>query len=387
MIRHVVGRKYCYYYDMEKEDIKFDLLTERFIINRWKTPIGREVHDHIIDAARKSEDVTRILEPYVLQHPAVVEPYEYPFYPPDAIEEKEFWVLTSNDLRGLYCHGENFSNSTSFAKTQLGFTHFTSCDLTAVDFEMTDLSAAEFSHCNLSNVVFAYCGGVDVTIVDSKLVNASFLNAQFLQFNLSGTDLTNVYFENTDLKEIKVNYLTKIDKRLHRRWHQRMMPLNRLPDLYRAFRIAYQRAQLHTYADHFLFRERLTNRKYVLWPRFINKKTLFDFTAWLMDFIWSAIAGYGTKPFRIILLGLFVSFIYAVIYFLFGTPLEASGRMTGFLGSIYFSYTTFATLGYGDLVYAEGHHIMRLVSTSEAILGAVTMALFVVVVARKIMRK
>jgi hypothetical protein len=56
------------------------------------------------------------------------------------------------------------------------------------------------------------------------------------------------------------------------------------------------------------------------------------------------------------------------------------------MSAMYFSFTTFATLGYGDLSYGPSHPWMRFLSTSEAWVGAVIIALFVAVMARKMLR-
>ena len=49
----------------------------------------------------------------------------------------------------------------------------------------------------------------------------------------------------------------------------------------------------------------------------------------------------------------------------------------------YFSIVTFTTLGYGDLSPNGG---MRIVAASEALIGAIMIAYFVVALARKVMR-
>ncbi len=371
---------------MKRDIVKFDLVTHRFITNRWRTPEGREVRDKLIKAIKLGADISDVLSPYVLEHPDNVEPYEYPFYPPDAMESREFWLLTSDDLRGIHFHGEDFSGTTSLAKNNISFSHFTDCDLSNVDFEMCDLSHARLYSCHLAGVIFAYSRGVDVKFVDCILNGASFLGSHFSVVDLSGTELKSVYFEDTILKKLKVNYLTKFDKRIQHIWHERRMPKQQLPDIYRAIRIAYQNAELINYADHYLMQERISNRKYVFWPRFLQSHTWLNFSSWAKDLIWSGMAGYGTKPFRIVLIGFLISMLYALVYFLAGAPKELTGEATGYIGAIYFSITTFATLGYGDLTYEHGRHFMRLVSTSEAVLGAIFIALFVVVLARKIIR-
>lgn len=56
------------------------------------------------------------------------------------------------------------------------------------------------------------------------------------------------------------------------------------------------------------------------------------------------------------------------------------------LEGLYFSFTTFATLGYGDVSYGPEHPLLRMLSTVEAWCGAVFISLFVVLLARKVFR-
>lgn len=371
---------------MEKEEISFDLLAQRFIVKRWETPIGLELKEKIIAAVRRSEDLGKILEPYVLEHPANVEPYDYPFYPPDAMESQEFWVLTQNDLRGLHVEEKDFSGSVSFINQSLNFTRFVKCDLSNVSFEKSDLSHSRFENCTLNNAVFAYSDALHTAMVGCKLVNASFLGSTFIAADFAGSNLHGVYFEDTELKDIHVNYLTRFDKKIHRLWHKRVMHTDQLPDLYRAIRLAYKDVGLLNYSDYYFHRERVANRQYVLWPRLMKHFSFRRLTEWGIDLLGSVITGYGMQPLRTVLAGFVVSIGYAILYWFAGTPVELSGKSTSFLSALYFSFTTFATLGYGDLSYHEERIIMRLLSTSEAWFGAVFIALFVVVVARKLLR-
>ena len=54
-----------------------------------------------------------------------------------------------------------------------------------------------------------------------------------------------------------------------------------------------------------------------------------------------------------------------------------------FLESLYFSFVTFTTLGYGDYAPTQA---FQLVATAEAFFGAFMIALFVLVFGRKMLR-
>ena len=69
-----------------------------------------------------------------------------------------------------------------------------------------------------------------------------------------------------------------------------------------------------------------------------------------------------------------------------GTPSVHDTLGAAMLESVYFSFTTFATLGYGDVSYGPDQPYLRVLSTVEAWFGAVFISLFVVLLARTVFR-
>ncbi|MBN2690060.1 MAG: pentapeptide repeat-containing protein [Gammaproteobacteria bacterium] len=371
---------------MDKKYLQFDLLTQRFIVKRWATPVGKEVRQKIIDAIENSQDVRKVLEPYVLEHAANIDPYNYPYYPPDAMEEEEFWVLTTHDLQGIVFENKNFADSESLIKQNLSYAKFIKCNLSKVSFRKTDLSFIKFNDCDLQEAVFAESGGINSDFLASNLHGASFVGVEFVQPNFSGADLREVHFEDTLLEEITVNYLTHFDRELHLKWSKDSKNLKQLADLYRAVRLGYENAALRNNADFYLVQERIAYRQHVLWPAIAKNKSVSAFLYWLRDLIGFVLSGYGTSPVRTFWYGFMISLVYAIIYTVAGVPTELYSKQSDFLSALYFSLTTFSTLGYGDLVYDEAHVFMRLLATSEAWIGAIFIAFFVVIFSRKILR-
>jgi len=104
----------------------------------------------------------------------------------------------------------------------------------------------------------------------------------------------------------------------------------------------------------------------LLWGEFIIGRGLF---------------GYGEKPLRPLALAVVVIFVCAVLFWLrCGLQDEPN---CGFGNALYFSIVTFTTLGYGDFKPIAS---MRWLSATEAIFGAVLMALFIVALSRKFSR-
>lgn len=367
---------------MERQRYKFDLLTQRFLIHRWETELGQRVYAEILENIRGSADICPILEHYVIEHPENTDPYDFPVYPRDAVQPGTFWVLDPEDLRGLRFYQENLYATRSLTKMQLSFARFYQCNLRCAHLGMTRLSYAGFEACDLREAVFAHSEGIATRFVGSDLEHACLLGAEFIAPNLCGSDCRGMYLEGAKLQDMRVDYQTRFDMSLLRRWKNRCIPLQQLPDLYHSLRMAYQQADIWHIADRYLLRERTAHRKFIRWPQIARHFSPKAAWLWLRDIAWAWMAGYGTRPSRLVSLSVLISAGYALAYYLIGGP----GESSDFSSALYFSFTTFATLGYGDLSYGPGHPWMRLLSTSEAWVGAIVIALFVAVMARKLLR-
>ena len=130
-----------------------------------------------------------------------------------------------------------------------------------------------------------------------------------------------------------------------------------------------------------------------------SKKAIEWFILSVSDYIYQ----YGENPLRVIRFAFFVIFLFAIILNTSGIvhsdrnnmivefikesqgngyALKYLGPILGsFLNCLYFSVVTFTTLGYGDFQPAVG--LSRFFASSEAIIGAFTMALFAYTLARK----
>lgn len=371
---------------MERDGFKFDLETQRFLINRWETETGQRLRDEIISGIKNSVELRAILDDYVLDHPDNVSPYGYPVYPKSEMGKGRFWVLTQDDLRGIHIYNEDLSSSPCLEKKSLSYSSFYNCNLSNTNIEMADLSYARFEKCNMEGIVFAASGGFSTRINDCVLRNACFWRSGFRDCNFHGSDFTGVYFEDALLEDIKVNYKTKFDVKLAETWKTRSMPPDQKPDILRAIRIAYERAELWSHMDSFLFEEKRTQRKQLIWPLFKQEKSIASFTSWLSNIASDSLSGYSTKPFRLVLMSFLVAVGFSVLYFYLGAPTHQNMSASAMLESLYFSFTTFATLGYGDVSYDASRPYMRILSTLEAWTGAVSISLFVVALARKIFR-
>ena len=371
---------------MERDGFKFDFETQRFLKNRWETEVGQKVQGEIINGIKNSVELRAILDYYVLDHEENSDPYGHPIYPKSKMVEGAFWVLTQDDLRGISIYNEDLSSSPSLEKKALSYSSFYNCDLSSTNMERVDYSYARFEKCNMEGVIFAASGGFNTRLINCNLENACFWQSGFRDCDFSGSNFSGVYFEDALLEDIKVNYRTQFDLVLASSWKTRNMPKNQKPDIFRAIRLAYESAELWNMRDAFFCREKEAQRKYILWPRYKEKKSNEHFLAWLSSLVSAALSGYSMKPFRVIVTAIIIALAFAGIYLFLGTPNHHSLSWLAVLESLYFSFTTFATLGYGDISYSAGSPYLRLLSTLEAWVGAISISLFVVVLSRKVFR-
>lgn len=367
---------------------RFDLRTQRFIRQRWETELGEEVRHKIIEGIRQGIDLRGILDPYVLEHPENSHPYAHPYFPPDAMSQDHFWVLTQNDLRGISLHGQDFSRSNSLSKKELSYARIHACKFVEANLESAGLSYASLERCDFTRASLAGAYGLSAKFTKSLLVDACLWEGGLIEADLSGADLRGAYFEHARLDDLDVDYETRFDDALLLSWKTRSIKPGELPQLLKQIRLAFQRQEIWTLADRFLEQERKAFRRAVLFPAIARERTLRSGLRWLEDLSAGATSGYGTRPGRVVFFSIGVAMAFALIFFLIGAPAPSSEEtiFNGALRAAYFSATVFATLGFGDVTYLEDRPFARMLSVSEAWIGAVLIALFVTSLARKAFR-
>ena len=100
--------------------------------------------------------------------------------------------------------------------------------------------------------------------------------------------------------------------------------------------------------------------------------------------------GYGERPVRVLIASVLIIGSCALFYSsdiarLSGRSVDVAGNMH-FIDGLYFSVTTFTTLGFGDVFPERSHLLTRSVAMFEALSGAALMALFVVCLAKRFSR-
>ncbi len=104
------------------------------------------------------------------------------------------------------------------------------------------------------------------------------------------------------------------------------------------------------------------------------------------DFLICAACGYGVRPIRPLVLGLFVVVICAIYYRWKNAirRLKDDGRAKAdFKDAFYFSMMTFTTVGYGDWYPQDEHRILVMI---EGVVGWLLLSLFLVTLASVMIR-
>ena len=371
---------------VDKDGFKFDLQTRRFLVNRWETEVGSRVRAEVLEGLKSSVDVRSVLDPYVLDHKDNTEPYGYPIYPPDAMTANEFWVLTQDDLRGISFYNECISNTPSFEKKALSYATFFNCNLAGSNLESTDLSYARFEKCDLTGAVIAASGGFCTSVTNCTATNSCLWQSGFRECDFSGTDFRGAYFESTLIEDLKVNYLTQFDLSPSQGWKSRNMPAEQIPDFLHSLRLAYEQAELWSHVDKYFYGEKTAQRKHILWPYLKQRRSISAFMMWFTSLVSALLSGYATKPARVLQWGALLALGFSGLYIGLGTPSVHESIQAMYQESIYLSLTTFATLGFGDVIYDAARPWLRILTTVEALIGAIWISLFVVVLARKVFR-
>lgn len=371
---------------LEKDGFKFDLATQRFLKNRWETAAGKKVRLEIVEGLKSSVDIRAILDSYVLDHEENFDPYAHPIYPPSEMKEGAFWVLTHDDLRGIHIYNEDFEASNSFQKKALSYARFYNCNLRAANLEMLDFSYATFEKCNLSDAIFAMSGGFNASFLECDMKRVCLFESFLGDCDLSGSNFEDAYLEKATLRNIAVNHKTRFSLHPRTEWGGRTLPEDQVPDILRPIRIAYENAEIWDSMDAFLVAEQRAKRRALLWPELLQVKSFKQFSSWFGSLARDSYSEYSTNPARVVFVSFLIPLLFAQLYWAVGVPTGTEAVGEAFGEALYYSFTTFTTLGFGDVTYGTDRPFLRVLSTLEAFAGAVSMSLLVVIFARKIIR-
>ena len=145
---------------------------------------------------------------------------------------------------------------------------------------------------------------------------------------------------------------------------------------YRTIKHYFHDQGLHEDASWAAYRELTMERRH-----FFKTRNPRYFPSLLMDIL----SGYTEKPNRVVAASLAVIIGFGLIYYFFNVPvlmMAGSGSRTGLLDSIYFSFITFTTVGYGDFT-PRPVAWFRLLACAEAFSGPFMAGLYIFTLTRR----
>ena len=308
-------------------------------------------------------------------------------------------ILTKANFKNSNLHGANLEGA------ELSFVDFRN-----VFFMSANLSHASISEANLENAKLFGAVLVETTCSFSNLKNTdfrkskiikSFLNEDNLQqADFRGAVLRKTDLTSSDLKEAKFDKYTKLRKvRMYNCSLERSTLKNAVKNLdkiiiqerenryeegkqiYLLLKNYFKQEGVYDISGEYYYREKLMETKF----NWKEKKYL----QWIGNMFFNLVAGYGERPLRVLIWWVGIILGYSFIYYFYnGIYIRMANNIASFnpkfLEALYFSIVTFTTLGFGDLAPKPG--FFQLFASFEALLGAIFMAMFIFVFARKMIR-
>jgi len=330
----------------------------------------------------------------------------------DLTSEKDYvkpgWDWSGAELSGWNLEGLKLSDNKNIAN--LKNFNFTGTNLQKTKLESANLEKAHFGKANLKNAFLkgsnlrgAYLRGtiLENTILfksclqSADMIGANLQNAKLWSSNLQGAKLLRANLKNAGFNEktilhdvnlyqcqIDNSTLKFADNQLDKKVIQeKNNDYKKAKEVYRNLKNYFRQEGIYNISGEYYYREKLMEAK-CNW----KDKKYFE---WIFNMFLNLVAGYGERPLQVLVWWAGIIFGYAVIYYFYnGIYIRIANNIASynpkFLEALYFSIVTFTTLGFGDLAPKPG--FFQIFASFEALLGAIFMAMFIYVFARKMIR-
>ena len=289
------------------------------------------------------------------------------------------------------CHLEGLQLSHAhFEGAFMSGAHLEDIRASGVHFENTELVGAHLEKARLAAAHLEGAKFFDAHLEEANLVNAFLERTRLSEAHLQGVHLFDAKFsDNTEMASVDWgNYVLGEEKEGEEKGKRHF--LGWAEDTYRRLKQWYTNAGVYDIAGEFFFREMEAKRKNLRWlqpqeRRWLGWWPLRGQKVRLNIYRW--LYGYGERPWRVGAWGGLVLFGLALIYFFFRgvAPYTLTGQ--AFANSLYYSAVSFTALGYGPWFSASSVRSWVIgVGAAEAIVGVLTIALFLVTFVRKMTR-
>jgi uncharacterized protein YjbI with pentapeptide repeats len=258
-------------------------------------------------------------------------------------------------------------------RADLGQVSLVGLNLWSARFEDVNLKGATFERCLLGLSYFETVYLRDVNFTDCDLYGSDFERCHLRGIKLVRTSLKFCTFSGCEIDP--ESFAEGLYEEQQGRW-----ALAR--DIYRALRLNLNASGDERGSSWAIYQESVMQRRYL---RSKGRRAEWLFSL-LLDVLW----GYGQRPARLFSFSLVFIATCAGVYFFSGIKLGDTctvGLATPSPAShlfecLYFSFITFTTVGYGDIVPCSV--VSRMVAATEAFAGIFIMSLFVTANVRKL---
>ena len=256
------------------------------------------------------------------------------------------------------------------------------------------LKKTSFEKCNIrksifKNITFEYMKFLESTLKESIIANGSVLNLKIIDcdcrmFNIVNSNVDKIIFE--DEYNTKFDEYTFFDQIIVNQNYKKSY--ENASKVYREIAVKFEKNNLLDYAGEYYYLSKKAECK--------SLSGIDRVKSW----IYWMLCGYGERPTYALITSVEIILIFAIIYMFTGliadgslinyTDLFSNGIVyqpdmyRDFFKSLYFSITTFTTVGYGDITPVG--EISTMLSGIEMFLGVTMVGIWTATLARKIIR-
>ncbi|MGQ9631543.1 MAG: pentapeptide repeat-containing protein [bacterium] len=297
---------------------------------------------------------------------------------------KCFWHEERDDKYNLY-EGNYKSDLELMAKSgqNLAGFYLGRADLREIDLQNARLERANFQDAFLygANLRGANLQGADLG--RAFLYSADLRGARLENADLGGAFLEHARLQGAMLDNVNLSGAEKLTEDNFGRGHRKYIGEERdgnyikSKEIYAGLRQHFSADGRYEDARWAAFKENRMDRK-IHWQE-------REAMAYLGSAIMNLLCGYGEKVYRIVLSAIFICLLWSVLYYLLGSfSVEETRIAPSIWDSLYFSVIAFTTAGYGD-IHPIGWRT-KFLAAGESFIGMFIMMLFIVTLARKVMR-
>ena len=276
--------------------------------------------------------------------------------------------LQKANLINAQLQGANLFNA-QLQKANLSNAQLQKTDLSNAQLQKTNLFKSQLKEANLSSTQLQ---GANLSRTQLQKANLSYSNLRDAEFNertdLQDVNLFQCKLENSTIK----NAYNNLDKIVIQEKEKKYLEAK---EVYLILKNYFREEGLYDISGKYYYREKLMERA-------CNRQNR-QWGKWFFNHLLEKVAGYGERPERVICWWIGLILLFAIIY-IEGNGITMPGNSSYnlvFREALYFSGVTFTTLGFGDLAPKPG--IFQIFSLLEAFLGAIFIAMFIFVFARK----